>query len=183
MDIIAYSLWRRLDTPGHDAAFLTTLASGFRLSGQAVFAGVEGPVALSYELGLDAAWRPHYGAVQGHIGADPVDWRIERREDDWYDGETPLGFPQLIDLDFGFTPATNFSQIHRFGLKQGEEIDVTVLWFDPETHALRDLPQYYRRSGPETYDYRSPDGEYAAPLYLQPNGFIRTYPGLWESEN
>jgi hypothetical protein len=55
------------------------------------------------------------------------------------------GLDGCIDLDFGFTPATNLLHLRRTGLAEGQEADVNVAWFDVPAGALTMLPQRYKR--------------------------------------
>jgi len=86
----------------------------------------------------------------------------------------------LVDLDFGFTPATNHPQLRRMGLDVGQTAEIAVAWMDLESAALAPLPQIYRRIGDKAYDYESPQGPYRAVLDIASNGFVRLYPDLWE---
>jgi uncharacterized protein len=45
------------------------------------------------------------------------------------------------------------------------------------------LPQRYERRAEATYWYEAPSVRYAALLEATPIGFIRRYPGLWETES
>jgi hypothetical protein len=85
-----------------------------------------------------------------------------------------------VDLDFGFTPATNVVQLRRLSLAIGERVAVSVAWFDLETATLRRLPQTYQRLSDDRYAYEAPSVGYAAELEVGSSGIVRRYPGLWE---
>jgi hypothetical protein len=178
------ALWRRLDTPGHDACRLDRTADGWLLAGTAVFRHDGAPARLDYELACDEAWRSRRGAVRGWLGARRVDRVMERSDTGGWtlDGAAAPGLEALVDLDFGFTPATNLPQLRRVALGVGDAADVTVAWFDVDEPALRVLPQRYERRSVEGYWYESPTSSYAALLEVTPGGFVRVYPDLWEEE-
>lgn len=88
----------------------------------------------------------------------------------------------LMDLDYGFTPATNLPQIRRIALKVGESADVPVAWFDVSDGTLSVLPQRYERRTSRTYWYEAPRFGYTAELVMGPDGFVLSYPDLWEAE-
>jgi len=184
MPIIASALWRRIDTPGHDACRLEELPSGWRLNGAAVFLHRGEPVNLSYAVRCDHGWRASYGRVFGAVGGQTVDYVIQRRSDHGWtlNGERVDSLDHLDDLDLSFTPATNVLQIRRVALPLGEAVRLPAAWFDFDSGALSELEQIYECRNACAFDYRAPDVGYEGTLELSPNGFIRIYPGLWEAE-
>jgi hypothetical protein len=177
-------LWRRLDTPGHDACRLDGNEAGWRLDGTAVFHDSGAPAVLDYSLVCDLAWRTQRGDVHGWLGERSVELVIERTaEGVWTlnDAVVP-GLERCVDLDFGFTPATNLPQLRRAALALGQSADVPAAWLDVSAGALVELPQRYERRTRTTYWYEAPSVGYADLLEVGPTGFIRLYPGLWEAE-
>lgn len=61
-------LWQRVDTPGHDACIINRNATGWKLSGNAVFLHDGDPAMLSYKVVCDADWRTLYGQAEGWLG-------------------------------------------------------------------------------------------------------------------
>jgi hypothetical protein len=180
----ARALWRRLDTPGHDAALLTQTDVGWSLTGAAVFRHTDGPACVDYRVELDAAWRTLRGTASGFVGARRFAHAMSRDADGWrLDGALNEGLAHLVDLDFGFTPATNLQQVRRMGLAIGEARDCPVAWFDLAAGALVELRQRYERRDAERYWYVAPDVPYAGMLELAENGFAKSYPGLWAMED
>jgi hypothetical protein len=181
---VASILWRRLDAPGHDACRLEGEESGWRLTGTAVFLENGVPAQLSYHLACDPAWRTQEGQVRGWVGAQVVDVSIVRTATGvWMlDGAVVPGVANCVDLDLGFTPATNAFQLRRLALSEGQAADVPVAWFDVSAAGLEVLHQRYERRGETTYWYEAPRFDYAALLEVTPAGFITLYPGLWEAE-
>lgn len=166
-------LWRRLDVPGHDSCRL----DGFRLEGTAVF---EGPAQVRYELTCDEQWISRHGRIQGWIGGESFDLTIEHTDTWLLNGKRVPGLDHCLDLDYGFTPATNFTQLRRVALNVGEAADVNVAWIDVPSAQLTFLSQRYERRTEQTYWYESPTANYAAELVMAANGFTLSYPGLWE---
>jgi hypothetical protein len=178
------ALWRRLDTPGYDAALVNGTADGWRLEGTAVFAHEQGPARLSYWVDCAKDWRTRRGGVAGWIGDERYNVNVARSAaGQWsLDGNEIDGLEQCLDLDFGFTPATNFLQLHRCALGIGERAEFPVAWLDVPDPSLTLLPQRYEKRSGTTYWYESPQGPYTALLELVGSGFVRTYPGLWAIE-
>jgi hypothetical protein len=177
-------LWRRLDAPGHDACRLEESDAGWTLDGTAVFLEDGVPALLAYHVACDRAWHTRGGRVRGWLGQQSVEVSIERSAAGAWtlDGALVSGLENHVDLDLGFTPATNLLQLRRLGLAVGKAADAPVAWFDLHADTLEILPQRYERRGESTYWYEAPRYDYAALLEVDPSGFIRRYPGLWEAE-
>jgi uncharacterized protein len=176
------AFWRTLHTPGHDTALLAPALAGWHLTGMAAFLGEDGPVAVNYSVEVDDAWLPRRGSIRGIAGGRRFYHSIERTADGWtLDGKWQ-GLADLVDLDFGFTPATNLQQLSRAALDVGERAEFSVAWFDIGKTALVELPQIYERRDETHYWYQSPTSGYEAMLEMDATGFVRVYPELWEME-
>jgi hypothetical protein len=177
-------LWRRLDVPGHDACQLVAPDDGWRLSGTAVFRLDGRPCALSYEVDADARWFSRRARVHGWYGAERVDVTILGVPGGrWHlNGAEQPSVIGCIDVDLGFTPATNLLQLRRIALDIGQAADVPVAWLAFPESTLERLEQRYRRRDQDTYDYQALRVPYEAPLQVNEMGFVTRYPGLWEAE-
>jgi hypothetical protein len=177
-------LWRRLDAPGHDACRLVETVDGHRLDGAAVFHHDGTAAVLAYELDGDAAWRTRAGTVRGWLGARPVAYSVRRIGDGVWtlNHRVVPALDGCVDLDLGFTPATNLFQIRRIALPEGQAVDVPVAWLDVAAGTLDVLEQRYERRSQDSYWYEAPRFAYAALLEIDAVGFAHRYPGLWEAE-
>ncbi|HEX7152915.1 MAG TPA: putative glycolipid-binding domain-containing protein [Thermoanaerobaculia bacterium] len=177
-------LWRNLEVPGHDHARLLREGRDWVLEGMAVFLDERGPARLAYEVTCDEQWHSRHGRVHGWLGPTAVDFAMARTaEGAWtLDGIVVPGLEECVDLDFGFTPATNLFAMRRLNLALGESGDSPAAWLDVSAGALLFLPQRYERRGELAYWYESPTAGYAAELAVNEAGFTRVYPGLWEME-
>lgn len=176
-------LWKRLDTPGHDACRLEVSDVGWRLAGTAVFRHHGDAAKLDYHVEGDRAWRTQLGRVRGWLGRGDIELDIGRTEAGWaLDGADLPGLESCVDLDLGFTPATNVLPLRRLALGVSEAADAPAAWLDVATGALGELSQRYERRSEGSYWYEAPSFRYAALLEVTPTGFVRRYPGLWEME-
>jgi len=132
----------------------------------------------------DLGWHTQQGEVHGWFGGTTVDFIIIRSAGrEWtVNGAAVPGLEECIDLDFGFTPATNLLQLRRMALAQGQAVNAPVAWLDASMGTLDFLEQRYERRTETAYWYEAPRFEYAATLEVTPDGFITRYPGLWEAE-
>ena len=177
-------LWRRLDSAGHDACRLAETSDGWRLEGMAVFLHERGPSQLAYIVTCDEAWRSLAGRVHGWLGDRAIDLDVRQpAPGSWtLNGELVPSMKGCVDLDLGFTPATNALQLRRVALAIGQAADVPVAWLDVEAGTLRVLQQRYERKSAGTYWYEAPEFDYADTLDVDATDFPVTYPGLWEAE-
>jgi hypothetical protein len=183
MPIVASMLWRRLDAFGHDAGRVERRGLQWRICGVAAFRHASGPASVEYGLFVDRDWRASQGRVTGAIGDRQIDIHVARGEYGWRVNDTPVdGLAHLVDLDFGFTPATNYTQLQRVALPLGVPTALSVAWLDLDASGLTELQQVYERRSETELRYAAPAFAYEATLELAPNGFLRRYPGLWEEE-
>ena len=152
-----------------------------RLEGTAVFLDDAGPARLAYRVTCDERWHARGGTVSGWIGPRAVDVEIVRTPNGAWtlNDKIVAGLETCIDLDFGFTPATNFFPLRRLALAIGEAADAPAAWLDDAARSLTLLPQRYERRTESTYWYESPSTGYAAELEFGADGFVRRYPDLW----
>jgi uncharacterized protein len=177
-------VWRRIDAPGHDACRVDAVDDGWRVHGTAVSCFDRMPTRLDYEVTCDGRWRTRGGAVRGWVGAEQITSTIERTRDGRWrqNGDFVVGLEACVDLDFGFTPATNLVQLRREALAVGAAADVPVAWLDVSAGTLSRLDQHYRRVAEDAYAYEAARFDYRAVLEVDACGFVRRYPGLWEAE-
>lgn len=176
------AFWKSLYTVGHDAACLTQTDDGWILEGTTVYLNGALPTALNYRLDLRPDWATSAGSVTGRVGDRRVDHTIRKEGSEWLLNDVrQAGLEGVLDLDFGFTPATNHAQLRRMDLGLGEQAEIIVAWMDVDSVSLEPLPQIYKRLSDRTYDYNSPQGPYKAVLELEETGFVKVYPELWQT--
>lgn len=176
-------LWRRLDTEGHDCCRLSPAAGVWRVDGVASFLHESLPACLRYEFWCDAAWRATEATVSGWAGGEAIELRFDRSDAGVWrmnGTEQPLaGNP--VDLDLGFTPATNILPIRRLALAVGEEIAAPGAYLAFPELRLDLLEQSYRRLDGARYAYAAPRFGYEGILAVSDAGFVTSYPGLWQA--
>ena len=149
--------WRRLDVPGNEEARVERTVTGWRLTG---------------ELEVEAGGRP----IRFELAADGAG--------NWTRDGSPV--PELagaLDVDLGFTPATNTLPIRRLALAVGESAPVRSVWLRFPELRLEPLEQTYTREAERSFRYRAlVDGEpFIARLDTDVFGRVLHYEGLWEA--
>ncbi|MEW5926557.1 MAG: putative glycolipid-binding domain-containing protein [Gemmatimonadota bacterium] len=177
-------LWRRLDVPGHDFARLSPREGGWLLAGTALFAHDGLPCRLDYRVLCDAAFRTESATVEGWAGREPVRHHLAADADRRWrlDGVEQPQVEGCIDVDLGFTPATNLLALRRLDLPVGAAAEVRSAWLDFPGFAMEPLPQTYHRTAELAYAYESHGAAFTAELRVNAAGFVVDYPGLWLEE-
>lgn len=132
-------------------------------------------------------WCTHRAQISGFHGRKAIEIRIRRirniRSADstrWRVGDEEHAMSaNCLDLDLGFTPATNMIAIRRLRLKVGERGDAPAAWLTLPDLKLRTLPQTYTRSGKSDYRYEAPSEGYRGTLQVSRIGAVIKYPGLF----
>lgn len=107
--------------------------------------------------------------------------QIEHVDGAWtVDGEERPDLGGATDVDITATPATNALPIRRLGLAVGSRADIEVAWVQVPSLEVRLGRQRYTRVGPRAYCFESRDREFRRTLTVDADGFVLSYPGLFE---
>ena len=177
-------VWRRLDSPGREAASVRKIWSGWQLSG-VVELDHEGITAcLGYVITCSRSWQTRECEVTGFVGDEPAAVYVQRD----FAGEWNLGarsLPELSgcdDIDLAFSPMTNLLPIRRLALPVGSSAQVRAAWLRFPELNLEALQQIYTRVSANRYLYESADGTFRRELTVDETGLVLDYPGLWTTE-
>jgi hypothetical protein len=173
-------IWRRLDLPGLEYCELTEVPNGWTLRGQIVLAEQSGPASFRYLIVCDAAWATTSVTVEARREAklETLTLHTDGEHRWWEDNEQIANVRGCVDVDLGFTPATNTIAIRRLSLGVGEGASVTAAWVGPDRLVVRPLTQRYARVSATTYDYESRSG-FTTRLTVDDAGLVTEYPPLW----
>jgi len=160
--------------------------AGFRLVGGLVACEAGSTFALHYSIDCDAAWRTRSAAIDGAVDRTRVKWALSADgRGTWRQGDAPAHWlAGALDVDFGFTPATNTLPLRRLDLSLGETAPVRSAWLRFPELRLELLEQTYTRLGAQTFRYEAlVDGEpFSAQLDTDDYGRVLRYEGLWQAE-
>lgn len=177
--------WRRLDVPGREEARIQQTPEGWRLTGEleADEAGVR--AELAYEIQCERDWRTRRAVVTGSASGASI--RFDFTADGkgrWTLNGAPLPMVDgALDVDLGFTPATNLLPIRRLDLAVGERAPVRTAWVRFPELRVEVLEQSYQREADRVFHYDAlVDGErFQARLDTDEFGRVLLYEGLWEA--
>jgi len=170
-------LWQASDG-GSDLCVLEPAGRGRRLRGTVLTHEGKEPVEIRYSVTVDAGWVTLDAEVLVAFAGAELREPVELG-DLWSGRERPPELADCVDVDLGFTPATNTVPIRRLGLEVGEEAEIAVAWLRwPELRVERAL-QRYARVGDGRYRYRQED--FSAELLVDELGLVLEYEGLWRA--
>jgi hypothetical protein len=162
------------ELPGEGAELCSLERSdfGFLLTGTAILAVDGAPYFIEYTVGVDPEWRTRSVDVRCN------ELEIELTADGAGSWSVP-GFDGCLDVDLGFTPATNTLPIRRLGLAVGEAAELDVTWVRFPELTLERMTQRYERLADDRYHYSSPG--FDAELHVDEHGLVLDYSGLWRA--
>ena len=175
--VVTAVLWHASDGGG-DLCVLEPAGDGSRLRGTVLTHEAKQPIELRYSVTVDAAWVTRdVEVLVAFAGGDlhePVElgglWSRRKR---------PAELEGCVDVDLGFTPATNTLPIRRLELAVGEEAEIAVAWLRwPELRVERVLQRYARLARDR---YRYTQDEFSAELRVDELGLVLEYEGLWRA--
>jgi hypothetical protein len=89
------------------------------------------------------------------------------------------GADDCVDVDLGFTPATNQIVLRRLSLRVGHSADAPAAYLRFPHMTLVRLPQTYTRTSRREYSYSALTLGYRGRLIVDLDGAIVRYPGLF----
>jgi uncharacterized protein len=186
-------LWQRIDSPGSEWCVLERTPDGWRLHGIVLAAVATAPVLVHYAVALAPDWSTRAVEIAMRSGgaitpqelrltvAPEQRWQIEREppQDTSVPQDDLEVLHGLIDVDLGFSPATNTLPIRRLDSAIGESVTVTAAWVRFPELTIEPLPQTYTRLTERRYRYESAGGAFVAEIEVDELGLVTTYEGGW----
>jgi uncharacterized protein len=177
--------WRRLDNSGFEESLIEETGFGWNLTGQ-ICVNDDTEVHLKYEVRCDQDWRTRFALISNVVRDDTTQLEISADgEGNWMLGTSALpNVHGALDIDLGFTPATNTLPIRRLNLAVGESAEVTTAWVRFPELKVEPLNQSYTREASAVYRYVAVvDGEiFQAQLDTDEFGRVLKYEGLWVAD-
>lgn len=145
------------------------------------------PLRATYIMTCDARWQArelHITAMSSLVGAHSVHLFADGAGN-WRDsaGQVIAELYSCLDVDIMLTPLTNTLPIRRLALPVGAASEITVVYVEAPTLAVRPFRQRYTRladaGGRQMYRYESLEDGFRADLVVDVDGFVLDYPDLW----
>lgn len=178
--------WHRLDVPGREEARVEQAAGGWRLLGDLEVEETGTKARLHYRIECDPQWRTRSALIEGEADGRAIRFALEADGSGrWLrDGAPVSQLAGALDIDLGFTPATNTLPIRRLALPVGATAPVQSAWLRFPELRLEPLVQTYTREAERVFRYRAlVDGQpFEAQLDTDRFGRVLRYQGLWEAD-
>jgi uncharacterized protein len=175
-------LWHCAALHSADYLVVDSDASGGWLHGDAVLTREDEPCRITYEIRVSPSW---WTLSASALVTTPEKERriyLQAGTGTWLvDGVPAAHLVGCIDVDFGWTPATNTVAIRRLGLEVGSNATITA--------ALVRFPELEIVASPQTYHrlthnrWRFQSGDFEAELLVEPeSGLVLQYAeDLWRA--
>jgi uncharacterized protein len=174
---VAAVLWEASDG-GSEVCVLERAGRGWRLGGTVLTHEARQPIELRYAVTVDSTWTTTgVEVLVAFAGGDPRE--LAELGELWSGTERPPEYRDCVDVDLGFTPATNTLPIRRLGLDVGEGAEIHVAWVVWPELTVRRVLQRYDRLAKDRYRYTQDDFE--AELTVDEHGLVLEYEGLWRA--
>lgn len=171
-------LWTSDELRSTEHVVVSMDSDGGRLSGTVALSLSGHPAHLHYDVVTDQGWRTRSVAVHlsassdEHLAIDVTEgvWTVNGAERPDLDG--------CVDIDLGWTPATNLLPIRRSSIGVGESVETTSAWLRFPEFELVAARQIYERTSDSVWRYRSSSAE--AVLETTADGIVTRYgDDLW----
>lgn len=171
-------LWTSAELGSAEHLVIDARADGTMLMGTTVVAFDDRPAHIQFSVNVDTEWRTRAVEVDvvGH-GSTTIQMRVDG--DGWVvDGVARADLAECVDVDLGWTPATNTLPIRRLGIGVGESARITTAWLKFPEMVVVPSEQRYVREAESTWRYLS--GAYNFVLETNNDGIVTKYgDDLW----
>ncbi|WP_341504048.1 putative glycolipid-binding domain-containing protein [Gallaecimonas sp. GXIMD4217] len=133
---------------------------------------------LSYQIRCDPKWRTREVRIERQ-GGDTLVMEVDRRGHWHANGRRLVALDGCLDVDLGFTPATNLLPLRRCPLEVGETMMVSAAWLPFPDWRWQPMVQRYTRLGQDRYRYQNEDSGYTADLIVDEHGLVLSYGDVW----
>ncbi len=172
--------WNNLEAPGFELLEFEQIRSGVFARSMVIGTWGETPGAAIYRVRLDANWVFHALEIRSLDGA-----AMRLNSDgmgNWTDGS---GAPMPLlagctDIDLSASPFSNTLPIRRASFVIGEPQRFRTARVDFATLEVTPHVQTYTRRNDTHFVYQSETTGYESELSVDTDGFVVTYPGLFQ---
>lgn len=175
---IRWSAWEGCEA-GMEHVDIRPADGGLDLAGVVSGGAAGATFGLSYRVRVDASWRVRDALLRLTSGRElhlesngQGTWRENGREQPALQG--------CIDIDIEASPVTNTLPIRRLSWAPGESTEIRLCYVSVPALTVAPAVQRYTALAPGAlYRFESLDSGFAAELPVDPDGFVRDYPGLF----
>jgi len=164
----------------------TVIRENKKITVNGVIAGLENsqPVNVHYQIKLDETYEIESLLLTSYQD-ELFEVKMVRENRKWFDGNGKHleSFDDCNDIDIALSPYTNTIPINRLHLNPGESRQINVVYIDPVKKSVSRNQQRYTYIESNKYRYENLDSTFISDIVVDRNGFVITYPGIWEMVN
>ena len=170
-------LWQNKRDQSLEYGSLHKTHDGFALTGTVLLSVEQQPARVEYRVTVDAAWQTNRATVDIHVGSahHEITLTVDGERRWWHNREEIVDCRGCVDVDLGFTPATNTLPIRRLDFASRASQDTTAAWLRFPELTVEPLPQRYTRLSPGRYRYESIKHGFRAELEVDTQGLVTRY--------
>ena len=159
---------------------LTAHKDGYRFSGRTLILHDGIRVEIDYLVEARPDWSTRSASVSIPALATVFEVNVSQARRWVIDGEHRGELNGCVDIDLGWTPATNTLPIRRLRLARGVPRTTRVAWLKWSELVFMPAEQTYTRRGEGIFTYSS--GDFTADLHVDEQGVVVTYgqPPIWQ---
>jgi uncharacterized protein len=160
---------------------LTAVSEGHRLSGMTLILHDGIRVEIAYTVDANPDWSTRNVSVEIAALATAFDVRVGPGDRWFIDGDHRADLDGCVDIDFGWTPATNTLPIRRLRFTKGTRRTIRAVWLKWPDLLFVPAEQTYIKRTDDRWTYES--GDFTADLAVDQNGVVLTYgePPIWRT--
>ena len=137
---------------------------------------------VEYSIRADKNWETIFFHINSEINNVSTKIQGQKTENgQWViNGDYREDLDLCTDIDISISPLTNSLPINRLHLKNGEETQINVLYIDVLKQQIIGVEQKYTRLTDTKYRYENIPNDFEAIIQVDHDGFVITYPTLFE---
>jgi len=140
-------------------------------------------VYADYVLHLNPSWEVLQAVIEFHVSDHQHSWHLKRDDNNNWSDASGKFYPELQGCrfaDISLTPFTNSLPVNGLHLKEGDNAEFGLVYFDILENDIRVERQKYTRMPGNSYRFENSDGSFTADITVDDDGFVIHYPGLFE---
>jgi uncharacterized protein len=173
--------WRDWSGGGLEHLALTQESERISMASTVISGRADNGFVAHYSIEMDSDWR----VLNVHASVPNLATSIDLHrtvKNKWFDCDnTELHLLRgCVDVDLAISPSTNSLPIRRLQLEIGESAEISTVYIDFPHLTISKDPQRYTRLSAERYRYESLNTDFIREIVVDQDGFVVTYPGLFQ---
>lgn len=180
--LVCAGLWQWLQGPGLERFEFVRAGDEWVFCGTILTMAKNADAEARYEIVCDSLFHTRRANIFLRDSTGERTLNIEARDGRWFEnGRENHAVKGAIDIDLGWSPATNTLPIRRLNLAVGHASgEFIAAWVRFPELTLQPLPQEYLRLGDLRYRYSSRGEAFVAELLVDDHDLVLDYEGFWQ---